>query len=389
MKYILFIIFIHCTLFVHAQEGINFLNISFEDALQKAKEENKLVFVDCYTSWCGPCKQMAEEVFTDKELGIFFNKNFISVKYDTDKPENKYIVELYDIQFLPTFLFIRPDRILQHKIIGGWNLKEFLYKVKCGMNEKQSLLYFNTLFSQREMTKEELVSYKLILDDAGENKKSAQIEEKLNNLLSIKDKMSPLYWPILEKASYGSEEFKFIIDNIATFNRTIGAEKIGDYIGTKCLKVIYNVSPRDTAKARKDLAQIKSEIEPLDFPGKPLLEQQIKVHEAYINLDTKKVLEIAEQINTDKYGEIEAMSNIFFMLSGIASKEELKHFLALEEKYSKLAGEKTDLTAFKKNFDRFRARAYTGVYFYDLPFQDALKKANAIRNLLFIDCYTT
>ena len=39
----------------------NFQDISFSEALKKAKEENKMVFVDCYTSWCGPCKYMADK----------------------------------------------------------------------------------------------------------------------------------------------------------------------------------------------------------------------------------------------------------------------------------------------------------------------------------------
>ena len=56
-----------------AQEGVNFRDITFEEALKQAKSENKLVFMDCYTSWCGPCKNMADKVFPQKAAGDYFN----------------------------------------------------------------------------------------------------------------------------------------------------------------------------------------------------------------------------------------------------------------------------------------------------------------------------
>ena len=63
-----------------AQEGVNFRDITFEEALKQAKSENKLVFMDCYTSWCGPCKNMADKVFPQKAAGDYFNPRFVCVK---------------------------------------------------------------------------------------------------------------------------------------------------------------------------------------------------------------------------------------------------------------------------------------------------------------------
>ena len=60
----------------------NFEELTLAKALEKAKAENKLVFVDCYTSWCGPCKYMLNNVFVLPEVGAFFNEHFVNVKYD-------------------------------------------------------------------------------------------------------------------------------------------------------------------------------------------------------------------------------------------------------------------------------------------------------------------
>ena len=64
-------LFVNFTLF--AQEGVCFRDLSYHQALEVAKAEKKLLFVDCYTSWCGPCQQMAKEVFSQKEAGDYFN----------------------------------------------------------------------------------------------------------------------------------------------------------------------------------------------------------------------------------------------------------------------------------------------------------------------------
>ena len=73
---------------VFAQSGTRFLeNTPWVNVLQQAKQENKLIFVDCYTSWCGPCKQLATEIFPQKIVGDFMNSKFVNVKYDMEKEE--------------------------------------------------------------------------------------------------------------------------------------------------------------------------------------------------------------------------------------------------------------------------------------------------------------
>lgn len=57
---------------LRAQEGVRFESLTFEEALQKAKEENRWIFLDAYTSWCGPCKVMAEPSFYASESGECF-----------------------------------------------------------------------------------------------------------------------------------------------------------------------------------------------------------------------------------------------------------------------------------------------------------------------------
>ena len=71
-------------------QGIRFVS-SYEEALKKASDSKKPVFIDVYTQWCGPCKMMAAQTFPLKEVGDFFNKNFISLQLDAETPEGKIL----------------------------------------------------------------------------------------------------------------------------------------------------------------------------------------------------------------------------------------------------------------------------------------------------------
>ena len=64
----------------------------WKKVIKKAKKEKKLIFVDCYTSWCGPCKMLAKDVFTRDEVADYFNANFVCAKYDMEKDADGVIV---------------------------------------------------------------------------------------------------------------------------------------------------------------------------------------------------------------------------------------------------------------------------------------------------------
>ena len=60
---------------------------NLESVLQKAAKENKLIFIDAYTTWCGPCKKMSKEVFTTDTVANYFNRTFVNYKFDMEKGE--------------------------------------------------------------------------------------------------------------------------------------------------------------------------------------------------------------------------------------------------------------------------------------------------------------
>lgn len=91
---------------VEETPGITFHQGSFEEAKVLAKKEKKLIFVDAYTTWCGPCKFMARNVFTDASVGEFYNANFINMKIDMESVPGREFGKQYRVTGYPTFLFI-------------------------------------------------------------------------------------------------------------------------------------------------------------------------------------------------------------------------------------------------------------------------------------------
>lgn len=100
-------------------QGIDFVHDkTWKEILAKAKKEDKLIFMDAYAEWCGPCKKMARDVFTQKEVGDYFNAHFVNVKMDMEKGEGIGLSSNFGIQAYPTLLFIDSEGKVVHRSVG-------------------------------------------------------------------------------------------------------------------------------------------------------------------------------------------------------------------------------------------------------------------------------
>ncbi len=100
------------------EEGIRFHQGTWDEAKALAKKENKLIFLDAYASWCGPCKLLKRRVFPDETLGNFFNDNFINVAMDMERGVGPQLARKYRLNAYPTLYFIDADGSLVHTSVG-------------------------------------------------------------------------------------------------------------------------------------------------------------------------------------------------------------------------------------------------------------------------------
>lgn len=105
-------------------------SVTFNMALSKAKKANKLIFIDCYTVWCGPCKKLSEEVFTVSSVKKYFDKNFINMKIDMEKGEGIELAKRFKIKGYPTLLLINGEGEIVLSEVGSMDAEKFLEKFK-------------------------------------------------------------------------------------------------------------------------------------------------------------------------------------------------------------------------------------------------------------------
>ncbi len=155
----LLVVLISMPFFAIAQSktGINFeYTLNWTEIRAKAKAENKFIFVDCYTTWCGPCKQMDRKTFVSDTVGSFMNDKFISVKVqmdstdkDNERIKNWYndarmLQNLYKIEGYPTCWFIQPDGHMIYRSEGFKTVSEFLEIARIAI-DAQSQINFSAL----------------------------------------------------------------------------------------------------------------------------------------------------------------------------------------------------------------------------------------------------
>lgn len=118
---------------VAAEAQTEFRHISFNDALTAAKKEKKLVFVDFYTTWCGPCKKMAKTVFPMEEVGAYMNKTFVPLKLDAEN-EAPDLAKKFGVNAYPTYIIFDGDGKEVTRFSGSMEGPEFIEKLKCAID---------------------------------------------------------------------------------------------------------------------------------------------------------------------------------------------------------------------------------------------------------------
>ncbi len=89
MKRILFILFILTATNIQAQDTQEKIKwYTFEEAIKLQVETQKKIFIDVYTEWCGYCKKMDRETFSNPEIAKYLNDNFYPVKFNAEQKED-------------------------------------------------------------------------------------------------------------------------------------------------------------------------------------------------------------------------------------------------------------------------------------------------------------
>lgn len=183
-----------------AAKGIHFEHGTWSEIQQKAKSAHKGIFIDCYTSWCGPCKWMAANVFTDDTVGLLHNNNYINFKQDMEKGEGPGLSGQFGIYAYPTMIYFDENSRILNKQVGGLPVPEFIKK-------SSEALYFPSIDT--------------MINQFNKGQKDPRFLVNLLILLPSKDPMKEkvlrTYFSILKEEQY-AEEVPFMVMNLFETN---------------------------------------------------------------------------------------------------------------------------------------------------------------------------
>lgn len=112
-------------------DGTKFTEGTFAEVQAAAVKANKPIFMDVYTTWCGPCKFMTSTIFPAKAAGDYMNATFINTKFDAEKGEGIELAKKYVVKGYPTMLILDSNGKELGRVVGSSRTpEEFVERLK-------------------------------------------------------------------------------------------------------------------------------------------------------------------------------------------------------------------------------------------------------------------
>lgn len=191
-----------------SQTSIHFANeLSLSQVQQLAIKEHKYIFLDCYTTWCGPCKRMEKEAYTQANIIDFVNTHFVSLKLQMDSSDQdtkqtkqwyndaRRIAQEYHVSSYPTLLFISPEGRLVHRGVGYANPEHVLTLMKQALDTNEQIYTLLNLYRIHRLEYNRMRTLIRQLQNLEEKEAAEQIaDDYLQNYL-FKENMDSLFTP--------------------------------------------------------------------------------------------------------------------------------------------------------------------------------------------------
>lgn len=243
---------------------IKFEHGTFTEIKAKAKVENKLIFMDCYTSWCGPCKWMAKTVFTNDTVAGYFNEHFICVQFDMEEGEGIELAKRFVIHSYPTFIFSDAQGNMVHRFVGARPAKDFLACAQNALIPEKTYSAMVKMFEGGTRDAVFMAKYIDATDQAGLDTK--EIVKDYFATQKESDLISPINWRIIYwyQNDYDSKEFAYLLKNTDAFAKKYTLDSVNNKIFAlyynACNRLIYSRNADST-----DYLPLKEKIKETGF----------------------------------------------------------------------------------------------------------------------------
>lgn len=345
-----------CPLLVKGQ-GVEFRPLTFQQALETAQKENKPLLLDCYTSWCGPCQHMLKDVFTLPEAGEFMNTHFVCVKFDMEKGEGIDLRKRFEIRAYPTFLIIRPDGVVVHRLVGGGKWENFRQRLERGLNEKTSLYYLEQCYQNGKLSSKQNEDYLVALKDASYDKQADEFGKNIFASLSKKQKCKGENWFVYDQElDITDERIVFLIGHKSMFDQTVGKEAVDKKLEEVYLCALHKLHQANQGEWFELASVLDAQFKTVDFEGKRELMYYWDYLKAFYAQDIEKVLEGMENHwgALSRWIKIDLLGRLDYILER-GSDEQIQRYIALGRKAENDPDTYPQLVEiFKEVFDKYQ-----------------------------------
>lgn len=288
-------------------QGIQFVH-DIDSALALAKAQNKPIFIDFYTSWCGPCKVMTKDVFPQEKVGKYYNSQFINCKIQCD--DNGKGVEVgknYQVYAYPTLMFLNPQGELIHSMAGGLSAEEFIDLGNIARNPEKSLLGLLNQWNEGRRDTAFVNQYFKALKLAYRTEMAKSQFEEYNSGISQKEKTSKNTFELIKLLGFPpfSPMFSFVEENRKSYYRTTGKATIDKYLSDTYLWYLKSMAMGRGSAAQQEYRVAKAKYIAKKYPNTDEVVMFIEVHETG---DTTGRYDVEEYMRRgtaflDKYGK--------------------------------------------------------------------------------------
>lgn len=324
--------------------GMEFFHGTWQEVLDASKKERKLIFVDAYTTWCGPCKMMSRNTFTDASVGQLYNKNFVNYKFDMEKGEGPAFARKYGITAYPTLFYINFKGEVVHKVVGYRAPDKFLKEAEVALRPENLAAYGDMKFKAGDLEGEKLLAYAVKMKaDGGDYQKAAR---EYFGSRSKKQMLSRSGWEAIKQLTYdvNSPEFQLVLKKRKKYIKQVGngqvEAKIADVFKKNALKAGITGDEASYRSLVEMAAKAKDK-------GKTASRIKITYAESQKNWDlyARSVVEFFDKFSSTQVSELRHMSKIF--LDHVDNKEQLETALKLARQATSLKNsyENNDLYA--------------------------------------------
>jgi thioredoxin-related protein len=175
------------------QAQVNFSEVTtleeMESAQKKASDQQLMLFVDVYATWCGPCKVMDQEVYTDPVVAEYMNANFVSVRLDGECDYGRIYASAQELQGYPSMFIFSKNGEPVSRVVGFTAAEELISTLKGTVEGYKSIQVYQTKYERGTLEEKEFAAYISVLREMGNQKQAEKLSAEYMERV-IGDKLS-------------------------------------------------------------------------------------------------------------------------------------------------------------------------------------------------------